>query len=254
MTDRTPEELHFENDWLLVFLDETGHETFAGNQPYFVVGGCALLGQDHRAITQEWREVRRVVNGSPDAPLHAADLKQTEENFGALRVFFRSRGFARVAAAATTNTKFLVDMHTMSPVLGMLKEQIARVVELTPCTTVALIFESSQRGDPPLMQHFGELDLRDNDKPLPTEHCLMPKKSGEPALEVADFIVSAAGSQTKRQLRGTSSFAPDYRDVFHKVPREYAQFCLITEVGAAAESNEAFVRGLRQASRTRPDS
>jgi hypothetical protein len=59
--------------------------------------------------------------------------------------FFRTRRFARVAVAATSQTKFHVDLHTVAPVLGMLKEQIARVVALTPCATVALIFESSQR-------------------------------------------------------------------------------------------------------------
>jgi hypothetical protein len=90
VVEHTAEELQFGNDWLLVFLDETGHETFAGNQPYFAVGGCALLGQDHSAITHEWREVRRVINGSPDEPLHAAELKQTPENFAALSAFFRS--------------------------------------------------------------------------------------------------------------------------------------------------------------------
>jgi hypothetical protein len=136
-------------------------------------------------------------------------------------------------------------MHTMSPVLGILKQQVALVASLTPRTTVAWIFEASQRGDPLLIQYFEELDLRKNENPLPMEHCIMSKKSGEPALEVADFIVSAAGSQTRRQLRGASGFAHDYQDVFHQVPQQFAQFALITEVGAQAESNEAFVRGVR---------
>lgn len=38
------EQLNYANDWLLVFLDETGNETFAGTQPYFGIGGCAVLG------------------------------------------------------------------------------------------------------------------------------------------------------------------------------------------------------------------
>jgi hypothetical protein len=75
-----PQELRFGNDWLLVFLDETGHEAFSGNQPYYAVGGCALLGLHHAWIKQRWREVRRLINGSADAPLHAAELRPTPES------------------------------------------------------------------------------------------------------------------------------------------------------------------------------
>jgi hypothetical protein len=114
-----------------------------------------------------------------------------------------------------------------------------------PCTSVALIFESSQRGDPLVIQHFGELELQENDKPLPTEHCFMPKSSGEPALEIADFIVNAAGSQARRQLRGISGFAQDYQAVFHRLPQQYGHFFLITDVEGSAENTEATVRGLR---------
>ena len=40
--------------------------------------------------------LRRVINGDPDAPLHAADLDYTSENLAAVSHFFRSRGFARL--------------------------------------------------------------------------------------------------------------------------------------------------------------
>jgi hypothetical protein len=39
------EELKPGADDLLVFVDETGHETFAGNQRFYCLGGCAVLGQ-----------------------------------------------------------------------------------------------------------------------------------------------------------------------------------------------------------------
>lgn len=29
---------------LLVFIDDTGHEAFAGNQPYYGLGGCVVRG------------------------------------------------------------------------------------------------------------------------------------------------------------------------------------------------------------------
>jgi hypothetical protein len=43
-------QIKFRNDSLLVFMDETGHETFAGDHSYFAVGGCAMLGAHHAAI------------------------------------------------------------------------------------------------------------------------------------------------------------------------------------------------------------
>ncbi len=51
---------------------------------------------------------------------------------------------------------------------------------------MALVFESSQRSDPLIMEHFGELRLPATGEPLPTEHCLMPKRANEPGLEIAD--------------------------------------------------------------------
>src|SRR5262245_31254962 len=61
-------------------------------------------------------------------------------------------GFCPVAVAATNKTNFAVDMHAMAAVMGMLKQHIARLVSRLPCTTVALIFESSERGDPLVQQ------------------------------------------------------------------------------------------------------
>jgi hypothetical protein len=243
---QVPQELKFDNDWLLVFMDETGHETFAGDHPYFAVGGCAILGAHHAAVNAQWREVRRAINGDPDAPLHAADLKYTEENFAVLSQFFKSPAFARFGVAATNKTNFAVDMHAMAAVMGMLKQHIARIVERLPCSTVALIFESSQRGDPLVRQHFGELGLLEEGRPIPTEHCFMPKSAGEPGLEIADFIASAAGSQARFYHRGSTGFAKDYQAVFHQHPPPGSQFFHIAEVGGSRETQDAWVEGVKR--------
>lgn len=189
--------------------------------------------------------MRAQITGNPNTPLHAADLEQTRENLTAVSEFFQERSFARLGVIATKETRFHVDMHNMAAVTAMLKQQVARVAALTPCSAVALIFEQSQRGDPLLMQHFGTLALEENGNPIPTEHCIMPKRTAEPGLEVADFVVNASGSQARRQLRGRSGFALDYQKVFHQLPLPYGQFCLITDVHRSADDARVTVTALR---------
>jgi hypothetical protein len=243
---QTGEELKIRNDWLLLFLDETGHETFAGNHPYYAVGGCGTLGANYEVVKAQWKELRRTVNGDPETPLHAADLDYTPENLAAVTQFFTSRDFARFAVAATNKTNFAVDLHAMAAVMGMLKQHIARLVSVLPCTTVALIFESSERGDPLVRQHFGELGLLEEERPLPTVHCFMPKSANEPGLEIADFVASAAGTQARFYHRGRTDFAKDYQAVFHKFPSPFSQFFHIAEVGGSRESHEAWIQGVRR--------
>jgi hypothetical protein len=44
-------------DDLLVFVDDTGHETFADNQGFYGLGGCVLLGAGHVHLKERWRAV-----------------------------------------------------------------------------------------------------------------------------------------------------------------------------------------------------
>jgi hypothetical protein len=64
------EEIHCATDDLLVFIDDTGHESFAGDQEYYGLGGCAVLGVHYGRLKSLWMDVRNRINGSPDAPLH----------------------------------------------------------------------------------------------------------------------------------------------------------------------------------------
>ena len=79
---------------------------------------------------------------------------------------------------------------------------------------------------------------------IPVDHCFMEKKYGEIGLEVADFIVSAAGSQTRRVLRAAMGFAKDFQDVFQAVPRVLVRFCLIKFVTGPDQSEEALIHQL----------
>lgn len=245
---RIEEELKITAERLLVFIDDTGHETYKGHN-YYGLGGCVVLGAGYAWLKQQWRAVREAINGDSDKPLHAADMERRPENFEALARFFLDPSFARIAAASTRKTSCPADMHPAVPVMGTLEQQINGLANLIPCDGVTLIVESSHRADPILMRHFGELRSEAVQQVRPMEYCLMPKSSTEPGLEVADFIISAAGSQVRRIVEGRDGLAPDFRDVFDRLPPEGCLFDCIMEVEGSAETGRTQVQGIRLARR-----
>ena len=238
-------ELIAAGDCLLVFLDETGHETFAGNQPYFGFGGCAVMVPDYEMLKFKWRELRQLIAGSPDTALHAASVRPTPQQFEVLKAFFSERRFFRLAVTTTKAMIYPNHLHSVQPVMELLKKYIASIASHTPCKRVALVFESSQRGNPILQTYFGALELTDGGTTIPVEHCLCPKSSGEVGLEIADFIINAAGSETRRRMRGTHGFSRDFQDVFHSVPTPLIRFCLIDAVVGNEPAVVAHLRELR---------
>src|SRR4051812_26649725 len=95
------EELKPSADDLLFFVDDTGHETFAGNQGFYGLGGCAVLGAGYAHLKERWAGVRSAINGRPDAPLHASEMERKAEHFAVLSNFFLDPSFARIAATTT---------------------------------------------------------------------------------------------------------------------------------------------------------
>src|SRR5882757_9539996 len=94
-------------DSLVVFVDDTGHETLVPGHPVYGLGGCALLARDLDPIIRDpWREVRRKVTGSPDTLLHANTFAGfgTAENISTVAEFFRMQPFARLGAIISFKT------------------------------------------------------------------------------------------------------------------------------------------------------
>ena len=101
-----------------------------------------------------------------------------------------------------------------------------------------IIVESSQRADAIVQACFSQLTPIDGASRLPVVKSLMSKSSNEPGLEVADFIVGAAGSQVQRRLRGQNGQAADFNDVFCRLP---AWGCRYREVSHVAVGEDGFV-------------
>jgi hypothetical protein len=241
------QELSCGKDDLLVFIDDTGHESFAGDHEYYGLGGCLVLGGAHYSwLKAQWRDVRRRINGSPDAPLHASTMERNTRNFSILSKFFLDRSFARVAVTSIRTTTLPSDMPPTMPVTGVLNENISAVASLLPCTAVIIVVESSQRADPILRQCFGALEPDGAELTPPFKHWLMPKSVAEPGLEIADFVISAAKSQTQRYIQGRDGLALDFDDVFCRLPPQVPQFCQFSLItGVYRETGRVGVQGFR---------
>jgi Protein of unknown function (DUF3800) len=232
------EELKPSADDLLVFVDDTGHETFAGNQGFYGLGSCVVLGAHYGHLKERWRAVRKTINDDPDLPLHASEFERKAENFAVLSEFFLDPSFVRIAATTTKSVSLPPGMVPCVPVMGQLQEEIAFIASAVPCKSVRIIVESSQRADPILQACFSQLTPINGASPLAVEKSLMPKSSNEPGLEVADFIVSAASSQVQRRLRSQKGQAPDFNDVFCRLP---ALGCRYREISHVAVGENGFV-------------
>lgn len=232
------EELKPDADDLLFFVDDTGHETFAGNQGFYGLGGCAVLGAGYAHLKERWRAVRKAINNDPELPLHASKLKREADNFAVLSKFFLDPSFVRIAVTTTKAIRLPPGMDPCVPVMGQIQNEIAFVAAVVPCKKVWIIVESSERADTIVQACFSQLTPINGVSPLPVVKSLMPKSSNEPGLEVADFIVSAASSEVQRRLRGQQGHAPDFNDVFCRLP---IVGCRYREVSHVAVDENGFV-------------
>lgn len=203
---------------LVVFVDDTGHERLVEGHPVYGLGGCAAMAHDlERVIRHPWHELRRKVRGSPDLPLHAAALGHPprREHIEAVAAFFRSQPFARIGAIISAKATRDDGISAIGTIAAVLKQRIVDIARWTPCSEVNVIFEASGRADRLIEDAFSDFGLEEGGKRIPVECFFMPKAAGDPALEVADFVMHAVGRQARHRMEGKDGFVPDFRAVFH---------------------------------------
>lgn len=62
------------------------------------------------------------------------------------------------------------------------------------------------------------------------EGYFIPKAAGEPALEVADFIMHAIGRQVRQNLQSRAVFASDFQAVFHHVDQRLVSYVEVATI------------------------
>lgn len=209
---------------LMFFIDETGHETFADpNYPVFGLGGCAITSSAiERQLARPWREMKARHFGGEDVALHASELRNpTSDQLTGLSKFFREQQFARFAV---TMSKSLVLPSGASPfdiITGTLANRFKDILSRAspePNET-ALLHEASDRCDQLVEKHFGSMVISINEKSIPVHKGLVSKSSGLAELEVADFIMHAAGRRALQLHRDpTNKAGKDFEVAFQSNP------------------------------------
>jgi hypothetical protein len=157
--------------------------------------------------------------GGADVPLHAADLRSpTPDQLNALAEFFRKQEIGRFAVTMTANTTLPDGVKAIQVMPGALRK---RWEELTPRfnqlpVEIAFIHEASDRGDELLQRYFGESVATIDGKRVQVHHGIMPK--GDEALEVADFIIQAAGNQARHGIAPGRKVRRDFEVIFRTNP------------------------------------
>ncbi len=217
---------------LLFFVDETGHEEFSDPiYPVFGMGGCAqVAGLCHTFIDEPWSSLYEKHFSSVCRPLHASALRKvTQDQAAALGDFFRFGHFARFAVMTKATTDKPYDLSMMRLVAAALLNQATKIASRFKFDSIAFIFEHSQRTNSCVAQAFSGYKLHDQfGRDVPVTWNFLPKSAKEPGLEVADFVLHAAGGQVRHRHQGKSGFRKDFETVFRGFPKGMVQYIEVT--------------------------
>jgi hypothetical protein len=216
---------------LLLCIDETGSESLSDpRHPVFGFGGCAIEGSRYiEAVEQPWNQLKLRHFGLTSQPLHAAKVSPSNlAGIDAIGNFFRTSPVARFAMLLTTETAISgEDTDTYQALALSFADQLGRVLQAFEYFRLVLAFEQSERGDPKVRQHFTQLHpiLAGPSGPFrgPVERCFIPKSAAFPLMEVADFVIQAAGGQARAQLKPHFQLRPDFRAVFEPTSDRFAE-------------------------------
>lgn len=201
-------------------MDETGHESFADpNYPVFGIGGCAFLaGAGDSVLTHPWRTMKAEYFGGVNTPLHASDLKNpSKEQLDALSGFFQLNKFGRFAVTMTRGTQLPSGVAPYEVMVAAMRKRWEELASRFSPTIeeIAILFEDSQRGNPLVEKFFGTTVAQVSEQEVTVHHGFIRKEARFESLEVADFVIHAAGRQAFHRMNGKAGIRADFRAVFH---------------------------------------
>jgi len=219
---------------LIVALDDTGHETFADpNCRYYGLGGCAFLVSDYKRLVQlPWDYMCQTFFSDIERPLHAADLHQpSPEQIEALNHYFSRFQVFRLVVTIHEKATNAEDFDLIEVVGKSIIERIVEIAKHVDFDRICVIVEDSQRIGVKIMRGLSGRDIIRGDDRIKIELALMPKTVTMPALEVADFLIHTAGTETRRRNeKPERAVLKDYKLMFRDVDPRLVSGMEITRI------------------------
>jgi hypothetical protein len=224
VTQNGPVELP--GDTLLVAVDETGHEGFAPTHRVFGLGGCACLVKHYgQLIDDPWCSMKAELFGSQSVQLHAAELRSpSPEQLEGLEFFFANFQFFRFAVMVAETMQNETEHGLLKVVSRMLLDRIADMAGYALPCDVAIVVESSERIQQDVLSELSSYRMGDGERDFQPKVYTLPKSAGWPMLEVADFVMHAAGAQVRNRLANKFMIRKDFEVVFHRIDRRLSHY------------------------------
>ncbi len=227
--------IQIDGDTLLIFIDETGGEYLKDKEfPVFGLGGCAVPAMFYKKVIDEpWKNLRRKLLGDDKKVLHASDLQLNsvpKEHLDAIGNFFINSQFKRIAAIISEKTKVDGGYGNYQIAATMISKRITQISLQNPhLSSIALFFEYSTSGNKLLKKYFRDIDFNNHGLKVNVSR-YVASKGVSTGLDVADFIIQAAGAQTRNRIAGNMCYRKDFESIFKKCDPNLQYFLEITRV------------------------
>ncbi len=211
---------------LLIFLDETGEESFNDPKaPFFGFGGIVIPCRDYfTQVEIPWHKLKTVNFEGPDNPLHASDLGHpSKEVVDAFNEFFDNYEFGRIAVTSSDRTIIEIQESIEAIIAALLWDRVKEVqskMGWNNISDILVLIEENQRLLPALRQEFISKKLyNQNQEEIKVEYNTILKDPYFAGLEVADFVIHTAGRQARIMRNhlfdeNVSESKPDFRQMF----------------------------------------
>lgn len=216
----------------VVFLDETGDERFSdATHQVFGLGGCAIRASLYDAVVREpWEEMKTHAFHDHRGRMHASEMKPNQIQVEALAAYFRQQEFLRIAAMVTPESRHSNATERLAECCVFISAALQSFAQDGRASRLFFVIEDSHRRPAHVSWYLRQQIMIQSGKgrnAVPVVVGTMDKLLGEAGLEVADFVMHAAGGQMRRGLSPTVEHRKDFATVFTDARQSLVRFTFV---------------------------
>lgn len=226
-------EINVSPNSVLVFLDETGDEQLKDPKyPIFGLGGCCILAKNYiNLIDRPWSKIKHEMFNLEDKPLHASGNHFSFKQRTAINNFFLTNSFGRFTTISSLNTQIDTLLKLEQVVFYSFCNRVIDIIKWNEFKDIIILYDNSERLKPKLQKYASGIEFTEKvdgiDTKIDSYYCVVNKKTVFSGVEVADFIIHAAGTSLRDLLSGKISKLEDredYNNIFNNTDRKYSSF------------------------------